>query len=330
MGVEVKKTGQLPEIIKGNLITEIIEELAPEKYHNKRDFISSSGLKTILNRTPLHFQHEWTHHEEDDDSSDGGIKIKTLNSSEQCLRYGSLCHMALLESERFRDKYILEPIFEGYTQDGKLSRQSKEAKLKREDWYSKLPSGKFVVTQDDFESITGTVYSLLGRPDVRGLLDGAKTEVSIFFKHKPTGLKVRVRPDILKVDPKHGIFLTDLKTARDASAYGFSRQVGELLYHVSLALYHDAILEAYGEYPKVSSFLPVEKAPPYACALYPMEENTLLDGRARYESALEILAECLNRDVWPSYQAGAQSLLLQPYHANRPLPLYDFDEWSKK
>lgn len=299
-----------------------------EEYHSDRSAMSSTGMVKLLPpSTPLHFHYDWTHGETEDDD-DGSIVVTNLSGAGEALRFGSICHMALLEPKLFRERFILEPVFTGMTKDGKESTRSGEALEKKKKWYAQLPKRALVVTQKDFEMITGTVHSILGHPKAAGLLEGAKTEISGWARHPGTGVLCRIRPDILRID-KDGIFLSDFKTSRDASRMGFSRQMAELLYHVRLAFYHDMVKEITGDYPRVSSFMVAEKKAPNACAVYALKQEDLEDGRARYNAALELYAECLNRDIWPSYQTNAEEAELPTWFKTKELPLYDFEEWSK-
>src|SRR3984885_14816572 len=92
--------------------------LSFEEYRSHRDHISSTGLKTLLTKSPEHFLYHWNKNEEDKDA----------------WRFGRIFHLGCLEQEKFRSDLIVEPEFTGYTKKGELSTQSKEAKDKRKLW----------------------------------------------------------------------------------------------------------------------------------------------------------------------------------------------------
>lgn len=319
---ETVKSNKLPEIIPEGFEPKWVENLSAEEYHADRSAMSSSGLKLILSKTPLHFHYDWTKGAVDEDD-DGVVQVQSIKKS---LRIGQICHEAFLEPQKFRERHIIEPEFTGFTQAGVLSARSGEAKQKREAWLAKQPPGALIITAEEVEMITGMASSMLAHKNTSDMLTGSKTEISGWFREPTTGIKCRIRPDMLneKFQGKEITVLSDFKTARLASPYGFAKQVAELLYHVSLAFYYDGIYHITGRYPDVASFMVVEKTPPFACAVYPLTNADLELGRAWYQHGLEIYKQCLMRDEWPSYQRQAEDIQLPQYAQTRALPMYEF------
>lgn len=308
LGMELIRSSHLPEIVGPDFKAHWKEGVSNEDYHADRSAVSSSGLKIILNKSPRHFHYHWTSGAPDEEESNA-------------LRFGSLCHMALLQSDLFRESYKVEPIFEGPTKDGVMSSRSKIALIRKAEWHKKLRRGTLVVTQKDYDMITGIVYSVLDHPVANGIIADGTPEISGWFRDPDTGIKCRIRPDIFG---QQSLSLSDFKTARDASADEFAKQMGNLMYHVSMAMYYDGVFQITGQYPKVTSFIPVEKDPPYACAVYAVSQEDIEIGRAWYKHALALLKECMTKEKWPSYQHEAQDIELKPWHKNKALPLYDF------
>jgi len=301
----------LPQTVQKDFKPHWIENLDSEKYHADRGSLSSTGLKVLLAQTPAHFKSNWTRGED-------------VGKEKDHLRYGSLAHLALLEPEKFRSSFVLEPVFEGFTKDGKLSTQSKEAKDKKKTWYASLPQGSLVVTAEDYAAITGSISSILAHEKASKVIQGAKTEISGFFRHPATGIKCRIRPDILHIDKR---VLVDFKTTRCAARGFFAKQIFDMMYHVSLAFYCLGIEQITGQRPNITAILAVEKEPPYACALYTMQQSTLDTAMAWVEHGMATLKTCLETNTWPSYQAGvAEDIDIPTYGHTKELPFYSFEQ----
>ncbi|CAK9250658.1 unnamed protein product [Sphagnum jensenii] len=305
------KDGGLPQTVQKDFKPHWIENLESEKYHADRGSLSSTGLKVLLAQTPAHFKSNWTRGED-------------VGKEKDHLRYGSLAHLALLEPEKFRSSFVLEPVFEGFTKDGKLSTQSKEAKDKKKLWYANLPQGSLVVTPEDYSRIEGGIKSILAHKKAVGILNGAKTEISGFFRHPATGIKCRIRPDILHIEK---MSLTDFKTTRCAAEWFFGPELIRRKYHISLMFYALGVKEITGKMPDKISILAVEKDPPYACALWVMSEETMKLGLDRVEEGMAIMKSCLDTNTWPSYQENglAQEIQVPQWAFTEQAPFYNFE-----
>lgn len=106
---------------------------------------------------------------------------------------GSATHKLLLEGEKeFSRLYVRGP----YDDDDDLtpaekSALTKDAKKKLQEYQELLPAAGY-----DF--VTGCKSILDSDPDLKGCLDNALTEVSIFWT-RPDGVRVKVRLDALKI-----------------------------------------------------------------------------------------------------------------------------------
>lgn len=310
--IDHKPISGLPIIVPQDFENAWIEGITNEEYHSDRSAVSSSGLKVLLKQTPAHFKAGWMIGNSED-------------SDKEHFRYGSLAHMALLEPEKFRDSYVLEPIFEGLTKDGKMSTKSESARKQKQEWYDSLLPGTLVVTPKDFERITGSIDAILAHDKASKVIVGARTEISGCFREPITGMKCRIRPDILHLDKR---VLIDFKTARDASRGFFATEMARHMYHVSLAFYGMGIKEITGWEPEIYAILAVEKEPPYAVALYTIKQEAINTAKAWCLHGLETLKKCIETGVWPSHQEGnAEEIDIPEWAHTKNLPLYDFGDY---
>lgn len=61
----------------------------------------------------------------------------------------------------------------------------------------------------------------------------------------------------------------------------------------------------------------VEKLPPFAVAVYRIDEDALEAGRRMYRRALRLWAECLDRGIWPGYSDRIESISLPAWALNQ-------------
>ena len=144
----------------------------------------------------------------------------------------------------------------------------------------------------------------------------------------------------------------DLKTTDDASLEGFSKSIANWRYDVQAPFYLDGLreclrqsgdkppaegaaeLSAYwideltgivcrcrpdfwrGE-PKNFVFIAVEKKPPYAVAVYVLDEDSMVSGRAQYRANLNTLEQCLIADEWPGYGDKVQTISVPAWHLRK-------------
>jgi exodeoxyribonuclease VIII len=236
--------------------------------YRAKEGISASDLKWILPpRTPAHYHAYKT----------GQIKREETRA----LVIGTLCHLAVLEPERLASAFALKP--QG------LDLRTKEGKLWKES-VGTLP----VIDADEAAMLEGMTKSVQAHPAAAAILNGSKREVSLFDTHR-TGLKLKGRLDILG----DGI-VADVKTAEAGDSQGFASAIFRYNYHVQAAMYCQlAKVEKF-------AFIAVEKVAPYAVAVYELSPTALQVGLSALNNALELIAECEDRQEWPAYSSAPQ------------------------
>lgn len=209
---------------------------------------------------------------------------------------GSAVHCAVLEPPQFAKRYVVAPEMDRRTKAYKAWKADQDERLT----ILSAPDGKLV------EKITATVKN---HPVASRLLDEGIPEQSYFWEDSATGLPCKVRPDWVR---ETDLVLIDLKTCLDGSFGGFQRAVTNLKYHIQAAYYLDGVKAVTGnQYSWV--FLAVEKAPPFAVALYTLDKQALDVGRELYRMGLRTIAECQKTGVWTGYPEEVQELFLPPW-----------------
>ena len=252
----------------------IIACMSNADYH-AHDSISKSGLDLIA-RSPAHFRYQ------------------EKREPTRAMVIGSALHAAVLEPELFASQYML---LRNVT-DRRASEYKQAVAVHGAD---------FVLTGSEADYVAGMQETVRSHPYAgRVLSDPGRAELSVITTDPVTGVAVRCRFDWLTDAGKP----VDLKTTLDARPDAFARSVANYRYHVQAAFYSDVWQWETGETLDRFVFLAIEKSMPHALAPYMLDDEAIAEGRRLYREALNLYADCLDRDEWPGYDAQPQWLCL--------------------
>lgn len=262
-------------------------DVSHDVYHRRELHTVSKSALDELNRSPAHY-HAWLH----------GIEA----ADTPALVFGRAFHAALLEPEHFHRVYRTPPSF------GDLrSSRNREA---RDAWLGENP-GVTALHSDDAIRIQLMCASVMAHPAAGRLVREGQAEVTLRWRDPLTGLRCKSRCDYW-VKAKR--FAVDVKTTEDASPEAFARSVYKYRYHVQDALYRQGFAEL-GEPIKHFAILAVEKTPPYAVAVYTLDEDAIMKGYNSARGNILKLDECIRANTFPSYSQGVETLSLPPWAA---------------
>jgi hypothetical protein len=256
-------------------------------YHARILGVASKGALEKVLRSPAHYK-AWV----------DGLKEEETDA----LAFGKAFHCALLEPERFATDYVTEPKFGDC--------RTKGPKEKRDAWREEH-KGMIWLAGDDAAAIDGMVASARRHPRLRGLLEGGHAEVTARWRDSTSGIDCKARGDYLTGG---GRILLDAKSTQDASHDEFARSAAKWGYHRQQAFYADGFAAA-GSPIESFLFVAVEKAAPYAVAVYDLHHADVVKGRGGIRRALDTLADCVERDVYPAYPEEIQPLRLPGWAA---------------
>lgn len=252
----------------------IIAGMSNADYH-AHESISKSGLDLIA-RSPAHF------------------RFQEKREPSRAMVIGSALHAAVLEPEVFASQYML----------------LRNVSARRASEYKQavaVHGADFVLTGTEADYVAGMQETIRSHAYAgRVLSEPGRAELSVMTKDPVTGVAVRCRFDWLT---SAGLAV-DLKTTIDARPDAFARSVANYRYHVQAAFYADVWNWETGETLQGFEFLAVEKSMPHALAVYRLDAEALSEGRRLYREALNMYADCLERDEWPGYDAQPQWLCL--------------------
>ncbi len=270
-------------------------EMSAANYHAGPG-VGSSMLKTATMKSMAHYRA-------------GYIDEDTVKEESEAMKMGRLCHLAILEGRRYRERFVIEPEFWGVTTKGEKtnSKNAKDVKEKYAAWYSDLPKDAVVVTQEKQEQIIGMIEAVLAHPIAAGLLTGGRAETPGYAVCPETGLLMKILPDFRRDD---GI-IVDYKTTKDASPFWWPRQAAKLGFHIQAGQYR-RVANIIENTPKENrfAFIAQEKVKPYAVTVHVADAAFLERGEQIAMHAARKIAACMKENFWPGYSEAALSLSL--------------------
>lgn len=276
------------------LITEpgAYADVAAEDYHGNPDLLpgpslSSSGAKTILGKSPLHF---W---------ASSPLNPDRVEDDAPHFAIGRAAHDMILLSERWPDFYYVLP--EGFSRA--KSKQMADAIAEAE---AAEESGMTILRHEDAIKVEAVAAALRKNELAVACLTNGVTEETLCWTDPVTGRWLRARPDFRPnsiLEKRDVMVVADLKfvAPTNADPEGFRRSIHNFGYHQSAAFYMDGIKAVYGHYPTHWVHVVVEKDPPHCVALYELPGEDIERGRVLNRRAINLFDRCLKEGRWPGY-----------------------------
>ncbi len=260
-------------------------------YHAWQPAVSVSRTKTA-GRSLLHYHYDETH--------------PTDQTSAMAL--GSATHTGVLEPDLFDATYVKSPKFDMRTKVGKAA--AAEFALENE--------GKERLTEPEYDLVMGMRDAVWAHPVAREMLSLSTRiiEASVVWTDEATGLRCKARPDCITMFDGWN-HIVDLKTTKDASRDGFSRQLWSLKYFWQAAHYLDGC-DAVAPASRAFTFLAVENSPPHAVAIYTLDESDVDQGRAELAKVMVAIADAERSNVWPGYPAEISEIHMPAWAQRSP------------
>jgi PDDEXK-like domain of unknown function (DUF3799) len=314
-----------------------------ETYLSKKSN-SSSALKQVL-KTPLHY---WCYMNE-----------KIPVESKKHFEFGSFCHLAFLEPEKF-DSLIVEPHHSLSSSEGvkksvefwektiravmkssgkpHLLKNTKAALKRSKLNIAKIDGlrfyreelikrcGKITVSETDKRKIdlVKRHYYTYGGGILQKLMRGCATEVSIYGTDAETGLPVKVRPDGLQLEENIGCnAIISFKTTSADTVDKFAYDAAKFQYQLSEGMYLDVASQVTGRKFNAVICVMLQTVEPFLPAVFMYNPEDLANGRYRYRSALTDVKTCLDNKQFPGFDAKAE-------FGHYGIIQLDLPEWSKK
>lgn len=234
--------------------------------------VSRSQLWAAINQSPAH---AWTKRPETAAMSDG-----------------SAIHCATLEPKEWERRYAPAP--------NRTTRAGKDRAAQLE------ADGLNLITPASFETACRVRDAVHNHPIARQVFSQGQAEESAVALDPETGLLVKVRPDYVRGDGA----MADLKTTEVAAPNRFATSCARYGYHLQAAMYPWVWEMAGGGLVEMFVIVAVEKSPPYAVAVYELDQAAISAGLKVMHRALALWKSCRDTDHWPSYPESIQTIYL--------------------
>jgi exodeoxyribonuclease VIII len=206
------------------------------------------------------------------------------------MRWGSLCHSAILEPERFERDIA---VFEGDSKRGKAWTE-----------FCDENAGREIVTVSESAQLAAMIEAVHGRADIKALLTEGQREASMFWTDDEYGA-AKGRMDVYLP----GVQVVDLKTTNDLTR--FKDTAARLLYHLRMGWYQVGVREITGASTCLPVYiLTVEQDPPYDTRVYEYDSEALAVGRDVAQAVAKQYRLCEKSGEYPGVCADITPLKL--------------------
>jgi exodeoxyribonuclease VIII len=219
------------------------------------------------------------------------------------MRWGSLCHSAILEPDRFERDIA---VFEGDSKRGKAWTE-----------FCEENDGKEIVTVAESAQLAAMIEAVHGRADIKALLTEGQREVSMFWTGDEYGA-AKGRMDVYLP----GVQIVDLKTTNDLTR--FKDTAARLLYHLRMGWYQCGVREITGAANCLPVYIvTVEQDAPYDTRVYEYDAEALAIGRDVAQAVAKQYRQAERDGVYPGICADITTLKLPDWMmaGNEPLAL---------
>jgi hypothetical protein len=224
-----------------------------QTYLNEKAHVSSSMLKRVL-ESPEALQRY----------------LARRHESAPVLDFGTAVHCALLEPARFEEEYVALPV-----QRADMFHEADLALINadRQDVH--------FITEAQMQAVRGICDHVRQMPEVLALLKEGLAERSLFWRDEATGIRCKIRPDLLVLPH----LILELKTTFNPSLAVFQRTALMQRYHLSAAMYLDGVEQVTGHRLRYM-YLVAGRHAPFEVLTFVPSEAMLREGDRLYRLAL--------------------------------------------
>lgn len=248
-----------------------VHEHIPAADYHAVPALSSTFMKAMMARSPLHARHQMEHSESND-----------------AMNMGTAVHTAILTPDMYEAEVAVAPKCDRRTTQGKAEFRAFEV----------LNGHKLILDAGQGEAVDGMVQAVRASNACRTMLDMAtQRELSIFAEDPETGTQLKARLD--GYDPTTG-WVIDLKTTRDASYPSFKSALWNLGYGLQASFYR-RVARIAGLNVTGFAFLCVENSAPHGVAVYAMDDSDMDYFEADMRRLIADYKVCRSTNTWPGY-----------------------------
>lgn len=261
-----------------------------EKYVNLEG-VNFSLLKNYL-RSPLHFKYEYEKWKKD------RLEKEEKEDDKKQFVIGKALHYCVLQPDLYSKFYGLIDLAKKPVSHADF-RNTQNMEWKKNTIAELQTSGKTIISVDENALIQGMASSIRKNKIASGILKTSTLEKSISWTDPDTGVSCKGTPDC---DNRDSGYVTDVKTMDDASKFGFRKALTTNKLYLQPIFYGDGAEILDGVKRTRYYFICVEKKPPYAVAIYVLNEFTEFIARKTYKGLLALHKKCEEEQKWGGYE----------------------------
>jgi exodeoxyribonuclease VIII len=268
----------------------IYTDITIKEYHGNRTHISSTNLRKAR-RSLKEFRFY----------QDGKI-----SEEKSCFDFGNAFELALIDKKGFENHVAImqDQVWINEALEEKPELKSPRSSKKYQELFKGFTDenkGKYLINDtgnESFETIEYMLTSCYQDRVIKKLLENIEYQTSIFWTDKVTGLRLKTRPDVCKLNKN---VVVDVKTADDGSPEAFSKALANYDYPFQACMQIDGVQQS--GYMTVDSYfwLVVEKKPPYNATLYQFSPEDIRYCMDEYTYVKECIRKAYESNLFPGY-----------------------------
>lgn len=186
---------------------------------------------------------------------------------------------------------------------------------------------KFQMMQEDHKLIIDVVaknYHMYGGGIIPMILKGGVAEASFYGVDEATKMPVKVRPDYFNIKENIGVdAVISFKTTSANNVGKFLYDAAKYQYELSEGMYQQVMSDITGRQFNCTIMIMLQTVPPFLPAVFWWNPEDLQNGKYKYRYALDTIKDCLDKGLFPGFEAMAES-------GNFGIINMQLPEWSKK
>lgn len=264
------------------------------------DAVNWSALKHIAS-SPKHYRHALTASAPDTESQ----------------RAGSMFHTALLEPEKFAERYAVLPADAPRRPSAaqwNAKKPSPDSIAAMEWWtnWNQLYAACEIVEHHEWQAAYNMANAVRTDANAGRYLAGAQLiEIAVIWRDPATGLMCKARPDLV-ARRDDALVLLDVKSCRPADACTFGARAAAYGYHCQLAHYRNGLAEN-GVKVSECGIISCESIVPHDVGVHWLDSETRALAHETVDGLLHRVAECTASGKWPGRYEQEQTLLMPAY-----------------
>lgn len=233
----------------------IRRDVSIEDYHSDKEYISASSIK-YAKKSMRQYHHYRNAPQERKSHFD----------------MGNAFELALLDHFNGTEDFIhkVAVLNESQRPQPDKDYRTKENAVWKADFFTDNES-KYVISESDYESIQAMIENCKADETVCALLSNTDYQTSLYWTDEQTGVKIKTRPDVVKVNRP---VIVDIKTTKDANPKMFAKDCANFEYPIqAIVQIRGAIQTGLFDHVDKYYWIVVENCAPYDVVIYEFDKQ---------------------------------------------------------